>query len=100
MSDDKKHIHIISKNGKVDHEDQPINKKGEEAVWVSDTGDAYQVVFRDGDCPFDKNTFDVPAGGSIGSGPARDDAKEKPYQYKYDVVGPGGTNDPTIIIQR
>ena len=94
---DKKHIHITSKDGKVDHDNQPIKLKGEEAVWVSDTGDAYQVVFH-GECPFDGNPFSVPAGGSIGSGPVNAAATEK--SYKYDVVGPGGTNDPTIIIQK
>jgi len=97
MNDEKKHIHITSKNGKVDHDNQPIKMKDEEAVWVSDTGDAYQVVFQE--CPFvSGNPFSVPAGGSIGSGPVRADAAEK--SYKYDVVGPGGTNDPTIIIQK
>jgi len=35
MSADKKHIRITSKDGKVDHEHQPIKVKGEEAVWVS-----------------------------------------------------------------
>jgi hypothetical protein len=93
----EKHIRITTNNGQVDHDNQPIKKNGEEAVWDSGTGAAFQVVFR-ADSPFDRNEFNVPAGGSVSSGTARADAADKPY--KYDVVGPGGTNDPTIIIQR
>jgi hypothetical protein len=93
----QKHIRITTNNGHVDHDNQPLKNGNEEAVWDSGTGESFRIVFR-GDCPFSKSTFDVPAGGSVGSGTPIANAAEK--SYKYDVVGPGGTNDPTIIIQK
>jgi hypothetical protein len=92
----QKHIRITTNNGHVDHDNQPLTSN-DEAVWDSGTGAAFRIVFR-GDSPFDKHTFEVPAGGSVDSGAPTANAAAK--SYKYDVVGPDGTNDPTIIIQR
>jgi hypothetical protein len=93
----EKHIRITTSNGHVDHENQPINGSNEEAVWHSGNGEAFRIVFRN-DSPFSSHTFEVPAGGSVPSGAPSPNAAAK--SYKYDVVGHGGTNDPTIIIQK
>ncbi len=93
-----KHVRVTDDQGHVDQEDVDISiSAGEQVTWSADTKTV--IVFNKPEgSPFSDKTFQVPAGGSIASGPARQDAEKK--KYKYTVVGQGGSNDPGVIIQR
>lgn len=93
-----KHVRVTDDHGHVDQEDVSISiSTEEEVIWSADKKSV--VVFNTPDgSPFHQHTFPVPAGGSVSSGPARDDAQNK--RYKYTVVGEGGSNDPGVIILR
>ncbi len=94
-----KHVRVTDNQGHVDQEDVSVSIGAEEEViWSADSRTV--IVFNTPDgSPFTQHTFPVPAGGSVSSGPARQDAEEK-KRYKYTVVGEGGTNDPGVIILR
>jgi hypothetical protein len=91
-----KDVHIIDNNGHVKPDPVDIYKSsGDQVLWIADTGPAV-VEFSPTDCPFYKCNFNVAAGGSVPSGPIRDDAQAK--RYKYSVKGQTGPNDPVVII--
>ncbi len=94
------HVHITSPQGHVDQTDVTVSKSvGEEVTWHSHENKPATIKFnsREGS-PFQKSTFEVPAGGSVSSGSAQGTAQPKPY--KYTVAGPNGENDPVVIIEK
>jgi hypothetical protein len=93
----KRHVNITSDKGGVDVDGPTVSiVNRDEVIWHSFDNQEATVRFKSG--PFVANEFVVPAGGSVCTGPPRANAGEQ--SYKYDVVGSGGTTDPTIIIQR
>jgi hypothetical protein len=69
----------------------------EQAEWSS-VDDAYTIQFT-ARTPFQKGTFQVPAHGSIVSGPLNPATKPK-EKYKYDILQNGKVvSDPQIIIK-
>jgi len=93
-----KDVRITSDVGDVDQPSVSVSRSGgEEVTWHSYAGKAATIKFNSAaGSPFLKPEFDVPAGGSVSSGPAVSGASRKPY--KYTVVGPDGENDPVVII--
>lgn len=91
-------VRIQNAQGEVDNTIVTVSRSaGDEVTWYSDGTTPALVVFasRDGS-PFLDTHFHVPAGGSVSSGPARDDAPIK--AYKYTVVGDSGVNDPVVVV--
>lgn len=75
----------------------------DEILWHS-TGDAFTVDFG-AYTPFEKSTFDVPAGGSIRSRSVRKDALEVTYHYviRRKAHGSGSASaaaDPDVNVKR
>ena len=95
-----KPVHIIGDRGEVDQESVNLSKGGhEELTWFAHDNETATIVFSSQQrSPFAASVFHVPAGGSISSGAIRDDAAYR--SYKYSVVGPKGTTDPEVIIER
>ena len=93
------HVHITSPQGHVDQTDVTVSKSvGEEVTWHSHENERATIKFNsDQGSPFQKSTFEVPAGGSVPSGSAKREAQSK--HYKYTVVGSNGENDPVVIIE-
>lgn len=93
------HVHITSPQGHVDQTDVTVSKSvGEEVTWHSHENERATIKFNsDQGSPFQKSTFEVPAGGSVPSGSAKGEAQSK--HYKYTVVGSNGENDPVVIIE-
>ena len=88
------HIH---KNAEVDNE--VVNLRmcmGEEIEWFSD-GDEFTVEFPI--TPFEKKTFVVPPGESVGSGPVRADAPITTYFYNVRNVALAMSADPGVNIK-
>jgi len=84
-------------DGDVDQPVIEISRNGKDQVtWFSKKGAFIAFASPDGS-PFHDNTFQIPAGGSVSSGPARSNAEYK--AYKYAVVGRIGVNDPKVIIK-
>ena len=95
----RRDVKITSNDGQVDVQEARVSKSThEEIVWFAHDGKGAIVVFASPDgSPFQETQFQVPAGGSVSSGPAlRGAATGKPY--KYTVVGHTGVNDPVVII--
>jgi|SRR5215469_6224886 hypothetical protein len=92
-----KDVQIISDDGQVDPDVVDIYS-GQEAIWFAHNSQAGATIdFSSADgSPFYAKTFYVPAGGTVSSGLARNDAQSK--RYKYTVKGPTGQNDPVVII--
>lgn len=98
LSDRGPQVRILHENGDVDLPSITISKSGEEQVtWLGHESHPATIRFSSPDgSPFYQESFQVLAGGSIVSGPIRPEAEHK--EYKYDVVGDGGVNDPKVII--
>ncbi|MGE5321682.1 MAG: hypothetical protein ACM3SW_02390 [Actinomycetota bacterium] len=95
-----KHVRMIRDDGGVDQNEVRISLSNhEEVVWTADNNRRATIRFKAGDSPFQDTVFHVPAGGSVTSGPARNDAVPE-TEHKYTVEGPSGNNDPIVIIQR
>ena len=91
-------IQITTSNGHTQPDRLPMSKEqNDQADWLSGTGENFTVIFKDGS-PFTKHTFTINPGQPTPSGTIRPDAELR--EYKYEVHGPGGFTDPTIIIQR
>jgi hypothetical protein len=83
-------------DGEVDQPVIEISRSAKEQVtWFSKKG-AFIAFASPDSSPFHATTFQIPAGGSVSSGPARPNAEYK--EYKYTVVGQIGVNDPRVII--
>jgi len=71
-------------------------KENDEVVWYSGS-DRFTIIFQAGS-PFTDEKFDVPRGGSVSSGPLREDVEVR--TYKYSVKGVVGEPlDPDVIIR-
>ncbi len=95
-----KAVHITGKDGQVDQAGVHLSKAAhDEITWFAHDNENATIVFSSpAGSPFQNFVFHVPGGGSVSSGPIRDHAT---YQsYKYTVAGPGGANDPEVIIDR
>jgi dihydrodipicolinate reductase len=79
----RKHVKITSHDGQVDTHTVRVSKNaGEEVVWFSHANKRAIVAFASADgSPFQETHFHVPAGGSVGSGPAHGAAEKKAYKY-------------------
>ncbi|HEX2328360.1 MAG TPA: hypothetical protein VHN74_06535 [Candidatus Angelobacter sp.] len=91
-----KNVRITDNAGHVDQNDVTISGQ-DQVVWTADTNSEVRFDSPDGS-PFAQSRFQVPARGSVSSGPVSSNAQ--PKRYKYTVVGEGGHNDPGVIIQR
>ncbi|HLW54979.1 MAG TPA: hypothetical protein VKW06_19250 [Candidatus Angelobacter sp.] len=92
-----KAVHIISDKGGVDHDSVTIRLSAQEEVtWFAHGNQTATITFEHS--PFHDSIFTVPAGGSVSTGAAKG---ASPYQrFKYTVTGPGGKNDPEVVIDR
>lgn len=91
-------IKIEDRKGKVNKYECTLHTdQSEEAVWNSDDGRCL-VIF--GTSPFKDSVFVVPDGGSVSSGEVVAPVEKPPKKYKYTVVGPDGSNDPIIVIDK
>ncbi len=86
----------IAPGGEVDNEVVNVSRSaGDEVVWSS-AGDGFTITFQTS--PFAASTFQVPAGGSISSGPVRPDTGLGRYHYFIkDDNGQGG--DPDVDVR-
>lgn len=90
-----KHVTIMDEHGHVDIDSIKVMwKNGEQVVWKTTLPKGFKVVF-DGPngSPFDTDTFEIPAGGTVYSG-----VSKKGGTFKYSVHGPCGCNDPIVIL--
>lgn len=88
------HIH---RDGEVDNELVNVRKsENEEVVWYSD-GDEFAIHFPVS--PFAEQTFRVPAGGCISSGPVKPDAPIDYYQYFITNVALAKSADPGLNVK-
>jgi hypothetical protein len=95
-----KEVHIIDARGQVDEKRVHVNGTGEELTWFAHGNENATIVFTASQgSPFQQSVFLVPAGGSVSTGGVTDSAKYN-VPYKYTVVGPVGSNDPEVIIER
>jgi plastocyanin len=90
-----KPVHITNDKGGVDQNSVTLTS-GEEVTWFA-RGNQKATIRFDSSSPFHDTDFSVPAGGSVSSGAAKSGSDGR---YKYTVHGPGGKNDPEVIIQR
>ncbi|HKW76756.1 MAG TPA: hypothetical protein VJN64_14590 [Terriglobales bacterium] len=92
-------VRILQEDGQVDQSTVTLSRVGKDQVtWFAHGSHKATIVFASPDgSPFHDTTFQVPAGGSVASGPAKTTAQYKPY--KYIVIGEQGVNDPKVIIQ-
>ena len=91
-------VHIITDDGQVDQDPVTISAGTDQVTWTAHGAKKAIVVFASPDgSPFHDALFQVPAGGSVSSGPVKSTAA---YQsYKYTVVGQVGVKDPVVIVQ-
>jgi hypothetical protein len=88
----------IRKNAEVDNEIVNLRKSfAEEIEWTSD-GDKFTIEFPI--TPFAEQTFMVPAGGKVSSGPARPDAPITRYYYNVTNVALAMSADPGVDIKK
>lgn len=94
------HIPIDNDTGHVPspHDNKPISKANDEAVWDAVNCGPFTVIFDPHRHPFPESTFHVSKGGSTPSGPVV--TGEPGDEFEYKIVGPKTTNDPRIIINR
>jgi hypothetical protein len=96
-----KDVHIIDAGGQVDQKSVHVSKSArEEITWFAHGDESATIVFTAAQgSAFEEVVFSVPAGGSVSTGAVRDSARYD-VPYKYTVVGPAGSNDPEVIIDR
>jgi hypothetical protein len=92
-------VRILQEDGQVDQSTITLSRGAKEQVtWFAHGSHKATIVFASPDgSPFHDTTFQVPAGGSVASGPVKVTAQYK--TYKYVVIGESGINDPKVIIQ-
>lgn len=91
-------VHIITDDGQVDQDTVTISASTDQVTWTAHGEKKALIVFASPDgSPFHDTLFQVPAGGSISSGPVKSTADYK--SYKYTVVGQVGVRDPVVIVQ-
>ncbi|HET9840117.1 MAG TPA: hypothetical protein VFR84_17960 [Candidatus Angelobacter sp.] len=90
-------VQITGDAGQVDQDSVRISRDTDEVTWTAHGAHKAIVVFASPDgSPFHDAVFQVPANGSVSSGPVKSSALNQPY--KYTVVGQIGVNDPIVII--
>jgi hypothetical protein len=91
-----KRIAITDDHGHVDQDTIHLSR-GDAIEWKSMNGKESTVEFRsDKGSPFQAKVFHVPGNGSSPTATVRQDAALA--EYKYDVIGAKGENDPVVII--
>ncbi len=90
-------VQIIGDGGQVDQDPINVSRTTDEVTWTAHGPHKAIIVFASPDgSPFHDSTFQVPANGSVSSGPVKNSAFNQPY--KYTVIGQVGVNDPIVII--
>jgi hypothetical protein len=90
-------VHITSDDGQVDEPSITISRSEDQVTWTAHGAKKALIVFATPDgSPFHDTTFQVPANGSVSSGPVKATALNQ--RYKYTVVGQIGVNDPVVIV--
>lgn len=87
-------IDCSHRSGKPHADDQAVDR-GDEVQWASSEGRCFTIYFEAG-TPFTDNTFVVPQGGTVSSGPATGEKGTYKYSLEDDE---GVVTDPTIIVQ-
>ena len=88
------HIH---QDGEVDNEVVNLRRcVGDEIVWEAEGAD-FTIDFPN--TPFEERTFQVPAGGSVSSGPVRPDSPIDYFQYFITNVALAKSADPGADIK-
>ncbi|MGH9569592.1 MAG: hypothetical protein ACRD4F_08120, partial [Candidatus Angelobacter sp.] len=87
-------IRVVEEDGKVDQPEIILSRAAkEEVTWFAHGSHKAIIAFASPDgSPFHDTIFQVPAGGSVSSGPVKSTAQYK--EYKYTVIGHCGVNDP------
>ncbi|HEU5415259.1 MAG TPA: hypothetical protein VFW31_15940 [Candidatus Angelobacter sp.] len=93
-----KKVGITDDHGHVDENEIHLSRGAGDAVeWVPMNGKESTVAFRSSKgSPFQDKVFHVPAHGNSPTATLRKDAEIG--EYKYDVIGEKGQNDPVVII--
>ena len=87
----------IGRDCDVDNEVVNIRKSmGDQLIWHSEN-DEFTVEFPIS--PFAQDTFVVPAGGSVSSGPVRPDAPITVYRYNITNVALAMSADPEVNVK-
>jgi len=83
----------------VDNEVVNVSKgAGDQIEWIS-TGEAFMIEFESS--PFEKDTFDVPAGAHIKSGPVVENAPYASFHYRIrSRVNLAMSADPDVNVKR
>jgi hypothetical protein len=90
-------VHITSDDGQVDQPSVTISRNLDQVTWTAHGAKKALIVFATPDgSPFHDATFQVPASGSVSSGPVKATALTQPY--KYTIIGQIGVNDPVVIV--
>jgi hypothetical protein len=90
-------VQITDDDGQVDQPTITISRSTDEVTWTAHGAKKALIVFATPDgSPFHDATFQVPASGSVSSGPVKNSALNQPY--KYTVIGQIGVNDPVVIV--
>lgn len=88
------HVH---QDGEVDNEHVNVRKSQREEIEWHSEGDELRIDFTVS--PFEEHSFHVPAGGSVCSGPVRDNAPIDRYQYFITNISLAKSADPIIEIK-
>jgi plastocyanin len=93
-----KKVGITDDHGHVETDEIHLSRGAGDAVeWVAMNGKQSTVAFRSvKGSPFQDKIFHVPANGNSPTATVRKDAETG--EYKYDVIGEKGENDPVVII--
>jgi hypothetical protein len=91
-------VQITGDGGEVDRDTVSVSRSTDEVTWTAHGAHKAIIVFATPDgSPFHDATFQVPANGSVSSGPVKNSASNQ--SYKYTVIGQTGVNDPIVIIE-
>ncbi|MGH9566062.1 MAG: hypothetical protein ACRD4I_08775 [Candidatus Angelobacter sp.] len=92
-------VRLIELEGEVDQPTITLSRDAKDQVtWYAHKNHKAIIAFASPDgSPFHDTIFQVPAGGSVSSGPVKSTAQYK--EYKYTVIGHCGVNDPKVIIR-
>jgi hypothetical protein len=83
----------------VDCEVVNVSIEAKDQVEWQSTGDAFSIEFESS--PFEQRRFEVPAGGSVGSGPVREDAPYATFHYMIrSRVDLAKSADPDVNVKR
>ncbi len=93
-----KPIRIKNDDGAVDNDSVTLSVNAkDEVTWTNNAPHPVEIVFENKTSPFANWHFHAANGGFADSGPI---TNPTPNNYKYDVKGAHGTNDPRVIIDK